>query len=94
LNHRELHYINLPFYFSDRNSDSTDFIDTYLNLSTDFDLEHLSNLYRKRTKSYTVNIAYKTKDKKVQPVNKINEKDEKLKGRRDWYNRSKARDII
>jgi hypothetical protein len=83
LNHYELHYINLPFYFSDRNSDSTDLIDTYLNLSTDFDLEYLSNLYRKRTKSYTVNIAYKTKDKKVQPVNKIDEKDEKLKGRRD-----------
>ena len=83
MNHRELYYINLPFHFSDRNSDSTDLIDTYINFSTDFNSEHLLSLYRKRTKSYIVNIAYKTKDKKVQPVNKADEKDEKLKGRRD-----------
>jgi hypothetical protein len=83
LNHRELYYINLPFYFSDRNSDSTDLIDTYIDFSTDFDSEHLPSPYRKRTKSYIVNAAYKTKDKKVQPVNKADEKGEKLRGRRD-----------
>ena len=65
LNYCELYYINLSFYFSDRNSDSTDLIDTYINFSTDFDLEHLLSPYRKRTKSYVVNTAYKTKDKKV-----------------------------
>jgi hypothetical protein len=42
-----------------------DLIDTYLDFLIDFDLEHLPSPYRKRTKSYVVNIAYKTKDKKV-----------------------------
>jgi hypothetical protein len=65
LKHRELNHLDLPFNFSDRNSESIDLIDTYLDLSTDFDLEYLSSPYRKRTKSYIVNIAYKTKDKKV-----------------------------
>ena len=83
MNYYELYYINLPFYFSDRNSDSIDLIDTYIDFSTDFNLKHLFSLYRKRIKSYIVNIVYKIKDKKVQPVNKINEKGEKLKGRRD-----------
>ena len=83
MNHRELYYINLPFYFSDWNSDSIDLIATSLDLSTDFNLEHLFNPYRKRIKSYIINIVYKTKDKKVQLVNKTDEKDEKLKRRRD-----------
>jgi hypothetical protein len=62
------HYTNPSFHFLDQNSDSIDsidLIDVYLDLSTDFDLEYLPSPYRKRTKSYTVNIAYKTKDKKV-----------------------------
>jgi hypothetical protein len=63
-----------------------------MDFSTDFDSEHLPSPYRKRTKSYVVNAAYKTKDKKVQPVNKADEKGEKPGGRRDWYDRSKARD--
>ena len=83
LNHHELHHINLPFHFWDRNSESTGLTDAYLDLSTDFDLEHLPSPYRKRTKSYAVNAAYKTKDKKVQPVNKADEKDKKPGGRRD-----------
>ena len=83
MNHRELYYINLPFYFSDRNSDSIDLINTYIDFSTDFNSEHLLSPYRKRTKSYIVNTAYKIKDKKIQPVNKVDEKGEKLKGRRD-----------
>ena len=83
MNHRELYHINLPFHFSDRNSDSTDLTDTYIDFSTDFDSEHLLSPYRKRTKSYVVNTAYKIKDKKVQPVNKADEKGEKLKRRRD-----------
>jgi hypothetical protein len=65
LKHRELNYFDLSFNFSDRNSESTDLTDTYLDLSTDFDLEYLPNPYWKRTKSYIVNAAYKTKDKKV-----------------------------
>jgi hypothetical protein len=65
LKYRELNYFDLPFNFSDRNLESTDLMDTYLDLLTDFDLEYLSNPYRKRTKSYAVNAAYKTKDKKV-----------------------------
>jgi hypothetical protein len=65
LKHRELNHLDLSFNFSDRNSESTDLIDTYLDLSIDFNLEYLPSPYRKRTKSYAVNIAYKTKDKKV-----------------------------
>jgi hypothetical protein len=65
LKHRELNHLDLPFNFSDRNSESTDLTDTYLDLLTDFNLEYLPNPYRKRTKSYIVNAAYKTKDKKV-----------------------------
>jgi hypothetical protein len=65
LKHRELNYLDLPFNFSDRNSESTDLTDTYLDLSTDFNLEYLPSPYRKRTKSYIVNVVYKTKDKKV-----------------------------
>ena len=83
MNHYELYYINLSFYFSDRNSDSTDLINTYLNFSTDFNLKYLFNPYRKRIKSYIINTAYKTKDKKVQLVNKTDEKGEKPGGRRD-----------
>jgi hypothetical protein len=65
LKHRELNYFDLSFNFSDRNFESTNLIDTYLDLSTDFNLEYLPNPYRKRTKSYIVNVAYKIKDKKV-----------------------------
>jgi hypothetical protein len=65
LNHYKLHYINLPFHFLDRNLESIGLIDVYLDLSTDFNLEHLPSPYWKRIKSYIVNIAYKTKDKKV-----------------------------
>ena len=63
-----------------------DLINTYLDLLIDFNLEYLPNPYWKRTKSYAVNIAYKTKDKKVQLVNKANKKGEKPKGQRDQYN--------
>jgi hypothetical protein len=42
-----------------------DLIDMYLDLLTDFNLEYLPSPYRKRTKSYVVNTAYKMKDKKV-----------------------------
>ena len=83
MNYRELYYINLPFYFSDRNSNSTDLIDTYIDFSIDFDSEHLLSPYWKRIKSYIVNAAYKIKDKKVQLINKVDEKGEKLKRRRD-----------
>jgi hypothetical protein len=65
LNYYKLYYINLSFHFLDRNSESIGFIDAYLDLLIDFDLEYLSSPYWKRTKSYIVNIAYKTKDKKV-----------------------------
>jgi len=65
LNHCELYYINLLFYFSNRNSNSTDFINIYIDFSIDFNSEHLFNPYRKRTKSYIINIVYKIKDKKV-----------------------------
>ena len=54
-----------------------DLINTYLNLLIDFNLEYLPNPYWKRTKSYIVNIAYKTKDKKVQLVNKVDKKGKK-----------------
>jgi hypothetical protein len=65
LKHCELNHFNLPFNFLDQNSEFIDLIDIYLDLLIDFDLEYLPNPYRKRTKSYIVNIAYKTKDKKV-----------------------------
>jgi hypothetical protein len=65
LNYYKLHYINLPFHFLDRNLESIGLIDAYLDLLTDFNLEYLLSPYQKRTKSYIVNIAYKTKDKKV-----------------------------
>ena len=55
----------------------------YLDLLTDFNLEYLPNPYQKRTKSYIVNVAYKTKDKKVQLVNKVDEKGNKPRGQRD-----------
>jgi hypothetical protein len=45
LNHYKLHYINLPFHFLDRNLESTGLIDVYLNLSIDFNLEHLPSPY-------------------------------------------------
>jgi hypothetical protein len=83
LKHRELNHLDLPFNFSDRNSESTDLTDTYLDLLTDFDLEYLPSPYWKRTKSYVVNVAYKTKDKKVQPVDKADKKGNKPRGRRD-----------
>ena len=66
----------------------------YLDLLIDFNLEYLPNPYWKRTKSYVVNVAYKTKDKKVQPVNKADEKGEKPRGQRDQYNQLKVRDIV
>jgi hypothetical protein len=91
------HYTNPSFYFSDQNSDSTDsmdLIDVYLDLSIDFDFEYLPSPYRKRTKSYAVNVVYKTKDKKVQLVDKVDEVEAKPDRRRDWYDRSKARDIV
>ena len=78
-----LHHCDNPPYFSDRNPESMDLIDTYLDLSTDFNLEYLPSPYRRRTKSYVVNAAYKTKDKKVQPVDKADEKGDKPGGRRD-----------
>jgi hypothetical protein len=53
----------------------------YLDLLIDFNLEHLLNPYWKRIKSYIINIAYKTKDKKVQLVNKVNKRGKKPKGR-------------
>jgi hypothetical protein len=65
LNHYKLYYINLPFYFLDWNSESIGLTNVYLDFSIDFNLEHLLSPYWKRTKSYIVNIAYKTKDKKV-----------------------------
>jgi hypothetical protein len=65
LKHHELNHLDLPFNFLDQNSESTDLMDTYLDLLIDFDLEYLPNPYWKRTKSYIVNAAYKTKDKKV-----------------------------
>jgi hypothetical protein len=65
LNYYKLYYINLPFHFLDRNLESTGLIDAYLDLLIDFDLEYLPSPYQKRTKSYIVNAAYKTKDKKV-----------------------------
>ena len=65
LKHCELNYFDLPFNFSDWNLEFIDLIDTYLDLLIDFDLEYLPNPYQKRTKSYAVNAAYKTKDKKV-----------------------------
>ena len=71
-----------------------DLIDMYLDLLIDFDLEYLPNPYQKRTKSYAVNIAYKIKDKKVQPVNKADEKGKKPRGQRDQYNQLKVRDIV
>jgi hypothetical protein len=83
LKHRELNHLDLSFNFSDRNSESTDLTDTYLDLLTDFNLEYLPSLYWKRTKSYIVNIAYKTKDKKVQPVDKVDKKGDKPRGQRD-----------
>jgi hypothetical protein len=45
LNHYKLHYINLPFYFLDRNLESIGLINVYLDLLTDFDLEHLPSPY-------------------------------------------------
>jgi hypothetical protein len=65
LNHYKLYYINLPFYFLDWNLEFISLINIYLNLLIDFNLEYLSSPYWKRIKSYIVNIAYKTKDKKV-----------------------------
>ena len=65
LNYYKLHYINLPFYFLDWNLEFIGLIDAYLDLLIDFDLEYLFSPYWKRIKSYIVNIAYKTKDKKV-----------------------------
>jgi len=65
LKHCELNHFDLPFNFLDRNLESIDLINTYLDLLIDFNLEYLPNPYWKRTKSYAVNIAYKTKDKKV-----------------------------
>ena len=69
-------------------------IQEYLDFSTDFDAEHLPNPYRTKrtTRTYAVNAAYKTKDKKVQPVNKADDTGKTPGGRRDWYNRSKTRD--
>ena len=52
----------------------------YLDLSIDFGLEHLPSPYQKRTKSYIINTVYKTKDKKVQPVDKADKRGEKPKG--------------
>jgi hypothetical protein len=60
-----------------------DLIDIYLDLLIDFDLEYLPNPYWKRTKSYIVNVAYKIKDKKVQPINKVDKKSKKPRGQRD-----------
>jgi hypothetical protein len=65
LKHRELNYFDLSFNFLDWNLESIDLIDMYLDLLIDFNLEYLPNPYRKRTKSYVVNAAYKIKDKKV-----------------------------
>jgi hypothetical protein len=45
LKHYKLNHFDLPFNFSDRNSKSTDLIDTYLDLLTDFNLEYLPNPY-------------------------------------------------
>jgi hypothetical protein len=45
LNHYKLHYINLPFHFLNRNLESIGLINAYLNLLTDFDLEHLPSPY-------------------------------------------------
>ena len=45
LNHYKLYYINLPFYFLDQNSESIEFIDVYLDLLIDFNLEHLFSPY-------------------------------------------------
>jgi hypothetical protein len=68
-------------------------IQKYLDFSTDFDLEHLPSPYQSRgVRAYTVNGAYKTKDKKVQPVDQADEEGKKPGGRRDWYSRSKTRD--
>ena len=45
LKHCELNYFNLPFNFSDRNLESIDLIDMYLDLLIDFNLEYLPNPY-------------------------------------------------
>jgi hypothetical protein len=45
LKHCELNHFDLPFNFSDRNSESTDLIDIYLDLLIDFNLEYLPNPY-------------------------------------------------
>jgi hypothetical protein len=45
LKHRELNHLDLPFNFSDRNLESMDLMDTYLDLSIDFNLEYLPNPY-------------------------------------------------
>jgi hypothetical protein len=45
LKHYELNHFNLPFNFSDQNSESIDLINTYLDLLIDFDLEYLPNPY-------------------------------------------------
>jgi hypothetical protein len=45
LKHYKLNHFDLPFNFSDQNSESTNLIDIYLNLLTDFNLEYLPNPY-------------------------------------------------
>jgi hypothetical protein len=45
LKHYELNHFDLPFNFLDQNLESTNLIDTYLDLSTDFDLKYLPNPY-------------------------------------------------
>jgi tRNA splicing ligase len=45
LKHYELNHFDLPFNFLDRNLESTNLIDIYLNLLIDFNLEYLPNPY-------------------------------------------------
>jgi hypothetical protein len=45
LKHHKLNHFDLPFNFSDRNSESIDLINTYLDLLIDFNLEYLPNPY-------------------------------------------------
>ena len=53
----------------------------------------LKTPYRKRMYYTGINIVYKTKDKKVQPVDEADRVGNVPRGRRDQYKRSKARDV-
>ncbi len=61
--------------------------------TTEYEDFLLKTPYRKRMCYAGINAAYKTKDKKVQPVDEADGVGNVPGGRRDWYERSKARDV-